>query len=473
MRMVEFVLMKSALMKSGLAKPWLMKTELMDPLAKAAALMIIAVISAGIAASIALAANSIIITEVLYDPANESGGEAVEIYNPLNESINIGSWAIATESSSTDATIPAGTVLSAGRHYLIADAGWGFIHPDAVADYEEAITLANIDAGIALINSNGTLVDAVGWGNASNIGSGLFEGSPAAITDEGQSLQRKKLGGEYIDTSNNSADFLAASPDFRNSSFGGSSNSEIQVYAHIFSIMTDIGKINITTDDDSSSAGIQVMPIPKAARQLSVRAAISGSIANASVTYESGSYAMSRIAEINSTSGIYEANISIPFYLAPGNHTFIVSAVDYSNRTYNSSAVFELMSLLSIELDTGALAFSASPGGIAEINGDLNTSSSDKVTIRNTGNTAVDFELSGTDLTYGASTISVGSLSYTFGSDYSSPSSAGTLSTSKQKKNIGLLPGASSLQQLSFRLNVPQGASSGNYSGRIYIAAVS
>ncbi|MBI2142613.1 lamin tail domain-containing protein [Candidatus Woesearchaeota archaeon] len=419
------------------------------------------------------AANSVIITEVLYDPLNESGGEAVELYNPTNDAINMGGWVIATESSSTDATIPANTVLAPGSHYLIADAGWAFTNPAYLADYEEALTLANIDAGVALTN-NGTVIDAVGWGNASNIGSGLFEGIPAAMASEGQSLQRASNNSGFIDANNNSADFLAGTPNLKNRS---SSGSEITVFAVITGSAPVVDIINFTADDDSIAAGVQLLPIPKANRTLGVRTVVTDAngysdVSDVALAVNSDNYAMQRISGINSTSALYEANISIPFYRAAGNYSVNVSARDSANFTSHLVSAFEVLSILSIELDTKTLAFAASPGSYAEVAGDANTSSTDRATIRNTGNTAVNLQLSGTNLTTGGSMIGVQNILYSFDGNYSSPS-AGALNYSRQTRNIGLASGASSLQQLSFRLNVPVGTSPGNYTGKIFINAVS
>ena len=63
---------------------------------------------------IAAGADNVIISQVLYDPiGTETGGEAVELYNPTDSAIDIGDHVIKTESSATDATIPSGTVLAA------------------------------------------------------------------------------------------------------------------------------------------------------------------------------------------------------------------------------------------------------------------------------------------------------------------------------------------------------------------------
>lgn len=156
---------------------------------------------------------SVVISQVLYDPVGtESGGEAVELKNDGNSSVDISGWVLTTESSATDATIPSNTVLQAGKTFLIADEGWNSSKDDSswrAADYEEKITLGNSDSGIALKN-NGSAVDAVGWGDKDGIDSSLYEGSPASLVSAaGKALLRSK------DTDDNSQDFAEAAADFQ------------------------------------------------------------------------------------------------------------------------------------------------------------------------------------------------------------------------------------------------------------------
>ncbi|MBI3033573.1 lamin tail domain-containing protein [Candidatus Woesearchaeota archaeon] len=435
-------------------------------------IILLLLVNAAVAGS-SSTSGSIIIAEVLYDPVNESGGEAVELYNPTGESVGIGGWLMATESSSADATIPQGTILLPGSYYLIADSGWSFNNPGVLADYEEALTLANNDAGIALIN-NGTVIDAVGWGNPLNIGSGLFKGTPAAQVSEGQSLRRLGNGSGFANTNNNSADFIAGVPSFMNSS--SSAGFGIDVYAVISGSAPSVDSINIS-DDDAILPGIQLIPLPKQNRSVNVRAVVRGfassnEISGAVVRINSGDVWMQKAGGINLTSDIYEANITMPFYYAAGNYTLNITAFNNFSMSHSLVSSFEYLSLMSVEIDSRDLRFAALPGGFAEVNGDLNMSSSDKVTIRNTGNTAVNFQISGTNLTSADKVISAGNIQYSFDSSYDS-ALAGSLSYSRQSRAVNLSPGMNAVQQLSFRLNVPATAFPGNYSGRIFVAATS
>jgi hypothetical protein len=158
------------------------------------------------------AVASVVVNQVLYDPINtESGGEAVELLNNGASAVDISGWVLKTESSNSDATIPAAVVLQPGQAFLIADEGWNANKDDSSwksADYEEKITLGNSDSGVALL-SNATIIDAVGWGDAEGIEEGLFKGSPAAMVPAGKALLR------ITDTGDNSKDFIETVPDFQ------------------------------------------------------------------------------------------------------------------------------------------------------------------------------------------------------------------------------------------------------------------
>jgi hypothetical protein len=159
------------------------------------------------------ATASIVINQVLYDPiGTESGGEAVELLNNGASAVDISGWVLKTESSDSDATIPAAVVLQPGQTFLVADEGWNANKDDSnwkSADYEEKLTLGNSDSGIALM-SNNTIIDAVGWGDEESIEEGLFNGAPAVMVQPGSALLRTS------DTNDNSRDFIGAVPDFQN-----------------------------------------------------------------------------------------------------------------------------------------------------------------------------------------------------------------------------------------------------------------
>lgn len=153
----------------------------------------------------------VVIQQVLYDPVgSESGGEAVELKNFGDSPVDISGWVIATESSASDATLPDGSVISAGGVFLVADKGWSEKRDDLdwrLADLEEPITLGNSDGSVALFDGE-SVVDAVAWGVVEELESGLFEGSPASPVASGRVLLR------LDDSNDNSVDFVESLADF-------------------------------------------------------------------------------------------------------------------------------------------------------------------------------------------------------------------------------------------------------------------
>lgn len=426
----------------------------------------------------AVAADSVIITQVLYDPINsESGGEAVEIYNPTAQAIDVSGWVLATETSLTDVTFPANTVIGSSSYYLVADSGWSSGRDDAAwpeADHEETMTLTNTDAGVALINGSIT-IDAVGWGDALNIVNGLFEGNPGSSVNEGESLVRIKNDSKYVDSGDNSNDFTAATPDFHNSSFGntGYSSSEIAVVAVVVGSFPVIDSFTILTDDDSGSPGNQINPVPKQNKSVEVEAVVThyngnGYVNSVVVTVGSTATNMEQ-SVLNTTSSLYRAEFNMSYYDSAGNYAVDLEVTDNGGFSANSSESFEYSSLIAMELDTNSLQFAAMPGMSSEIMGDADKATATNTTVQNIGNSVINIELSGTNLTASSSVIEVSNIQYTFNGDYNN-SMAGILSHSKQAKQVGIE--AASVVPLSFKLSVPTATAPGNYTGTITLIAV-
>jgi hypothetical protein len=133
--------------------------------------------------------------------------EFVELANAGTAVADVGGWklvyrAAAATSDITLATIPAGTTIPAGGFYLLG----GSAHAGAApTDQSYAAGLAASGGAVGLRDPTGVLVDAVGWGTATN---GLVEGTPApappATAAPGSSIARLPDG---RDTNANGADF--------------------------------------------------------------------------------------------------------------------------------------------------------------------------------------------------------------------------------------------------------------------------
>ena len=411
-----------------------------------------------------VSADNLLITQVLYDPiTTETGGEAIEIFNPTNRSVDISLWTLKTEASAADATIPNSTILEPGSYYLIADSGWNASKDNPAwrnADHEEAITLANADAGVALANGT-AIIDAAGWGNASNINAGLFEGTPAPHVAEGKALIRK-FNLSYQDTGNNSADFYAAGPNF-NPSAANISNAamNITVNATIVSSPPVIDSLQILTDD-SPDAGVQVLPSPKSNRSVMARAQVSDEngfedIAVVSVSFRGKSFNLSLANATNSTTALYQGFFSVPYYTAPQVQVVNASATDFAQTLAFSNTSFAVLPLLAFELGSESIGFSASPGYYSE----------HTALLYNIGNTALDTQLSGSNLSRGGNQIDVSSVQYGIPGATLFP-----LSYSRAFLDLNLSYGEGAFRELAFRFNAPRASPAGNYIGSILIAGV-
>ncbi len=416
-----------------------------------------------------LAADHVVISQVYYDPlTTESGGEAVELYNPSGSTVDIGGWTLMTESSLTDATVPAGTLMPPHTYYLIADSGWSSEKdnpswPDA--DLEEAISMTNTDAGVAIVDSSANIIDAVGWGDPLNIGTGLYESTPALEVLEGQSLARSDLS---VDTDDNSVDFQESAPNLHNSDFiEDQSGQGISVSVNIFDNTPSVDSVTVLGDEDALP-GVQISPLPGDIKTVEVRSNITdpdGVYLQATLFVDGISFEMQKLADINSTTAEFAAEFNMSFSSTPGTYSVNVSIEDQS-----AAVDFEYLSMAAIDIDTTDLEFQGAVGQTSVILGDLDTATQEP-TIRNIGNSELDIAVYGTDLTDGEKSITVDNLLYSFDNDFGS-TLAGTVSYVASAHSLGLLPGLESAVSLALQLSVPSDAQEGNYTGSVYIAAV-
>lgn len=161
----------------------------------------------------------VVISEVYPDAINETGSEWIELYNPNNYPVNISGWEIYTSSASPDVIFPEGSIIPPHGFFLVADVDWDSKKDNKSwpnADYKDNIRLDNEAGWVKLLNSEGKVVDTVGWGDAE-----VYETLPAIKPDEGKSIERKDLVRDCpyvyvyayawapsLDTDNNLFDFI-------------------------------------------------------------------------------------------------------------------------------------------------------------------------------------------------------------------------------------------------------------------------
>ncbi|MBI5391255.1 lamin tail domain-containing protein [Candidatus Woesearchaeota archaeon] len=445
-----------------------------------------------------------VISEVLYDPiGSENGGEAIELYNPTDNSIDIGGWKIASESSLADATLPQGALISAYGYYLITDLGWNVSKDNASwpsADHEETLSLTNVDAGVALTLPNGTVVDAVGWGLPENIQSGLFEGTPALGISSGQSLERKPgfldaLAGNGADSNNNSVDFLVrSSPDLQNSQSSEqpstvipnqtqtTTNTSLVLVVSISNIAPTFDQLLIDPDDDDDhfSDGYQVAPFPGLWRNVTVYASVFDQnghtdIDTVTATFDDQEFLLHQKFVGDVVNGFYEGQIQIPYYQDAGVFPINFTATDKHGGVVSGSLNITILPVIGVALDTNALALTGSIGGTTHIDGDTDFSTTRRPTLRNIGNVPIDAFIKGTDLKdprQPREAVDVGLITFSFADTFSSPLS-GTLDRDFQHVDLNLDYGTSSVLPFSLLLGSVVGVPQGNYQGEISVMGVS
>ncbi|RZN36782.1 MAG: hypothetical protein EF813_06385 [Methanosarcinales archaeon] len=237
-----------------------------------------------------------------------------------------------------------------------------------------------------------------------------------------------------------------------------------------------VDSITITQDDDGVTPGVQIDPYPGGAKTVTVTAVVSDpggfdDISTVTITdinpdpahggpglvtllYQSGS-------GIGNTA-TYAGTFDMQFYDAPTEYTVTVVAEDAGGLSGTGSSTFNYTSCNAVSLDADMIAFGlVSPGENSTIPGDADMGTTGSPTVRNTGNVEVDVNIAGSDMTSGSNTIT---------RDYidARVAALGYLDLGVARCfDVNIEAGASSLENVDFRLNVPYGTPVGNYAGSV------
>lgn len=251
--------------------------------------------------------------------------------------------------------------------------------------------------------------------------------------------------------------------------------------------MTPAGETPTTTgaDDDPSSPGTQVNPASGTSRSISVDVTASDDNGHNDVTgvtvtvYKSDQtteHVVSTAATKSSGSGksaTWTGTFSMAHHDAPGEYWVkaVVSDRDGGTSTKWSNFTYQSMSALSV----ATASVSLNPAGDTDRSlnpGDSSHGEPSIVNLTNAGNTVIDFEYYGTDLT-NASTgeaIPIGNVHLSLSPDMSSETPFA--STATTMRTFDLQPGADSVGSIYLAIHVPSTLRSGDYSGSLTISAV-
>ena len=166
----------------------------------------VATVDAPIATTTAVGINHVLIAVVQITGASSSN-DLVKLYNPTEGAIDVSGWKLHKKSQTgTDYSLkefPAGSMIEAGQSFVWANSVGGFSET-ADANVSSTETLA-ANNSIAIIDTTGTIIDAVAWGTGS---SQYGEGPPYPTSPgAGQALTRRSSNGMMVNTDNNINDF--------------------------------------------------------------------------------------------------------------------------------------------------------------------------------------------------------------------------------------------------------------------------
>ena len=170
-----------------------------------------------LAATVAWPVSTLVVSEVQTGGASASD-EFVEIANQGAGPVDLIGLEVvyATSSGSTvtrKATWSASTIVPPGRRILLANGAGSYV---GLGDATYTGGFAATGGAIALRVVGGTVIDAVGWGDAT---SAFVEGSPIAAPPASSSIERRPggVGGNTTDTNDNATDwFISTAPNAQN-----------------------------------------------------------------------------------------------------------------------------------------------------------------------------------------------------------------------------------------------------------------
>lgn len=169
--------------------------------------------SAVLAATVAWPTSELVVSEVQTGGTSASD-EFVEVANQSAAPVDLNGLEVvyATSSGSTvtrKGTWTASTILGPGRRVLLVNGAGSYA---GVGDVTYTGGFAATGGAVALRVVGGSVIDSVGWGDAS---SGFVEGFAVAAPAAGSSLERRPggLAGNGSDTNDNATDWFVTAPN--------------------------------------------------------------------------------------------------------------------------------------------------------------------------------------------------------------------------------------------------------------------
>ncbi|MFH0798385.1 MAG: lamin tail domain-containing protein [Candidatus Woesearchaeota archaeon] len=395
------------------------------------------------------ASANVIITEVMYDPAqtaSQTDSEWIEVYNGGDEPVDLSAWKV-DNSAFEDIVLQPKQYLVIARELLDTD--------DTDNDsFETAWGNGNgvWDEDFLAVDGYFTLSDDDIINISNGVSSEVFDYDSSVGGMGGYSIIRVNYSlpntmGNWAQGAYNGTPGRGEASEFSN---------EVEVKATVMNVPPKILQASIVTDD-SSKAGIQVMPDYSGNKKVYVTMAVSDAngmddIKEVGARLNSQQYIFNKVGEYNGT-----AEYNGSFEMSPTDIATFYSLNVYASDgiSESSSAMdFEYLGILSSVIETQSLDFDQLfPGNISD---------EKAVVVRNTGNTVFDTEVEGFDLVSGDKVIPKSSLEV----------------FTQSWENLGLpklldsniLPNDS--RQIRLRLNVPSNVKAETFTGKLRVTSV-
>lgn len=281
-----------------------------------------------------LASPHLVISQFQAGGTSNANDEFIEIHNTSSAPVDLNGFRVVYRSSggSNDvgpmAVWNTTTILQPGQFYLIAATSYtGSVTPDLTYNPTSCSCSMSANAGGLAIrqgdNNTGAVIDAVGWGNATNI---FFEGTRTAAPANSTSQARKNSG--CLDTDNNSSDFENLNPSAPRSS--GTTSTCGATGTELFATIN----ANPTTVAPGGSTLIYVTTVP-ATTPPSTNITVVANLAQINGSGSQTLYDDGTNGDVTAGDNVFSYNASIPAEVTGGTKLIPAAAADAQGRVVN------------------------------------------------------------------------------------------------------------------------------------------
>lgn len=397
--------------------------------------------------------GEVVITEVMYDPAQASDTdlEWIEIYNNGSEKVNLSSWRI-DGNNFDDFTILPGEFIVIARELTDGT--------DADNDSFES-AYGNNDGVWNELDENYRVFD----GDFSLTNSDILN-----LTSEGyfEILEyNSSVGGngngysiEKIDVTigNNLDNWRESKVLYGTPGYGDVDNgNQVYLAVEVSGSLPILALINVS--DDLEDNGVQIRPkIDNRSILLNLQVNSSSTIRKITAEVNGNIFELTKDFDLDNFSSVYKGEIWMNYFDKPGIYTINISAENEFNGGSSLLVDFEYLTLLAVSLNENSLNFGiVEPGTLSEVKA---------ISVKNKGNVDVDLEIYGSDLESGNNKINVSKVEFNFDLTWNK------LDYRPKLFEFNLSYGLDKNKEVSFRLDLPTNIVPNAYAGNMNMVGV-